>query len=228
MRVANCVLAIVASLLVGAARAEFSGRLSVGTAEMFRGIKMTRDGPAIHGLVQYDSDPGLYAAVWAGRVEFPYGTEKNDMEVDYIVGFSRALAPRVSFDTAVVHYSYPTANLLQDYDWTEWYASAHLFENWTIGVGIAHDWLGAGKTTHTAELTFRYPLPLGLIADMTGGYQDVSPVLGRDYEYYEIGLGRAVHAMQFRIAVVGSNSAAEAIFRDAADTRWIGMVTWAF
>src|SRR4030095_16928762 len=115
------------------------------------------------------------------------------------IGFSRALTSGISFDSAIIRYSYPTSNYLRDYDWTEWYTSAHLFEHWSVGLGIGHDWLGAGETTLNAEATYRYPLPLGLVADLTGGYQDVSNVLGRDYSYYEVGVGRALHGLQFRL-----------------------------
>jgi uncharacterized protein (TIGR02001 family) len=228
VRRAICIIAIAVVLLGRTAHAEFSGRFSLGTAEIFRGIKQTRDGPAVDGLVQYDFDNGFYSAAWAGRVELPISDEGSDVEVDYIIGFSRALTPRASFDSTIIHYTYPTANRLQDYDWTEWYTSAHLFEHWSVGVGIGRDWLGAGETTGNAELTFRYPLPLGLVADLTGGYQDVSSVLGRDYTYYEIGVGRFLRAFQLRVAVVGSSSAAEEIFRDAADARWLGTLTWVF
>jgi uncharacterized protein (TIGR02001 family) len=206
--------------------AEFGGRVGIGSAEIFRGVKQTENGLAINGLLQYDVANGLYAAVWAGRAEFPYSRQGSDVEVDYAAGFGHALTPSISVDTSLIRYSYPTSDL--EYDWTEWYTSARLYEHWTVGVGIARDWLGADKTTSVVELSYRHSLPFGTVFDATGGYRDVSAVVGDDYSYYEFGLSRTLRRFQLRIALVTSDSAARRIFGEAAATRWVGAVTWAF
>ena len=206
--------------------AEFGGRIGIGSAEVFRGVKETEDGLAVTGLLQYDAASGLYAAVWAGRTEFPYSGQGSDVEVDYIVGLGHALTPDISLDTSIIHYSYPTSDL--DYDWTEWYSSARLFDQWTVSVGIARDWLGVSKTTRVVELSYRRSLPYGIVFDATGGYRDVSAVVGEDYSYYDFGLSRALRRVQLRVSLVTSDSAARQIFGDSAATRWVGTVTWAF
>jgi uncharacterized protein (TIGR02001 family) len=206
--------------------AGLGGRVGLATAEMFRGIKQTEDGVAANGLLQYDASNGLYAAVWTGRIDYPYSREGSDVEVDYIAGMGFTVTPHVQLDTSIVRYTYPTSDL--DYDWTEWYTSARLYRRWTIGIGLARDWLGAGKTTQVVELSYRRELPLGFTFDATGGYQNVSAVVGDDYSYYEFGLARTLLRCNFRIALVSSDSAARNIFGDAAATRWIGSVSWAF
>ncbi len=200
----------------------------MGTAEMFRGVKQTLDGPAAEGLAQYDFDNGAYGALWAGRIEFPYSNEGSDLEVDYIAGVGRALTTRLFLDSAIIRYSYPTSHLPRNYDWTEWYNSAHLFERWSVGVGVGRDWLGSGRTTLNVELSYRQPLPLGLVADVTGGHQQVPQDLGRDYEYFELGIGRTLHGVQVRIAYGGTDSDGEYLFGQAAGRRWLGKLTWAF
>jgi len=207
-------------------RAEFGGRLAIGSAEIFRGIKETDDGLAINGLLQYDAASGLYAAVWAGRTEFPYSGQGSDIELDYIAGFGYALTPDISLDTSITRYSYPTSDL--DYDWTEWYTSARLYERWTVSVGFARDWLGVGKTTRVVELSYRHRLPYGIVFDATAGYRDVSAVVGQDYSYYDFGLSRTLRRVQLRVSLITSDSAARQIFGDAAATRWVGTVSWAF
>ncbi len=203
---------------------DVTGRVTLATAQMFRGLKETQDGAAVNGLLQYESDAGLYAAMWVGRDDYAYSNQGSDVEVDYIAGFSRALDARVSFDTSIVRYTYPMSNL--NYDWTEWYASVRVDACCTLGASIGHDWLGANKTTEMVEFTVRYPLPLGVIVDGTAGYQNVSSAVGRDYTYYEFGLGYALQRFQFRIAWVSTDSAAREVFGPAASTRWVGAVSW--
>ncbi len=210
------------------AAAGLSGRVSLATAEIYRGVKQTRDVPVVDGLVQYDSNSGFYGAVWAGQVEFPYSDEGSDVEVDYIVGIGRALTSRIFVDSAVVRYSYPSSSAQRNYDWTEWYTSLRFFDHWSVGVGIGHDWLDGNRTTHNAELTYQHRLPLGVTIDLTGGYQDVSGVVGRDYRYYEVGLGRVLRAIQFRIAFSGTDAAGSRIFGPSGAARWLGRATWSF
>lgn len=222
-------VALCAAVLGGAgplAAADVSGRVTVGSAQMFRGLKETRDGMAVSALLQYESGRGPYVALWAGRAEFPRSQEGSDAEVDYIVGYGRALGERLTFDTSLVHYTYPTSSL--GYDWTEWNASLRWDDCCTLTAGVGSDWRGRDEATSMLELTYRHPLWFGLVADATVGLHDVSRARWRDYRYYELGVGYAFDRVQARVARVSTDSAGRQSFISASRGRWVGTLSLLF
>lgn len=230
MRVSLAVTAgLIGALVMPGAdlHAAWHGRLSTGNDFAFRGISQTREGPALSGLLQYEHADGFYAALWAGRVDYVIGPER-DVELDAVLGYSFRARPSVTIDMAVTRYTYPGADTVRDYDWTEWYTSAHFGSRWIVGVGLGRNWLRTDDTTVAAELTHRYPLPARWLVDVTAGYQTLTDA-DESYAYYAIGLSRGLgERLMLQLELTGTDDRGRRRFGNSTETRWIGTLSWHF
>lgn len=204
------------------------GHVGIGTDYVFRGIRQTADGAAINGTVEYQFERGFYLGVWASRVKFDNSFDSRDVELDYFVGYQGRISKSVTFDTAIVRYTYPGQNNFIDYDWTQWTFGLNIFSQWSLRVGSEENWLGRDKTTSFVDLSYQHPLPLEITLDVTGSYHRVDEIVPRNYRHYELGVSRPVGPLQARIALVGTDSRGRKIFGDRAETRWVGSISWAF
>ncbi len=204
------------------------GHVGIGTDYVFRGVLQTAHGPEINGTLEYQFEPGFYLGVWAGRVAFENRNDTRDVELDYFVGYQGRINRAVAFDTAIIRYTYPGQNNSVDYDWTQWTLGLNVFSRWFFRIGSEENWLGRGKTTRFADLSYRHPLPLELTLDLTGSFHRVDDVVRRNYRHYELGVSRPIGPLQARIALVGTDSRGREVFGDRADTRWIGSIMWSF
>lgn len=206
------------------------GHIGIGTDYVFRGIRQTDDGAAVEGSLEYQFERGFYLGIWTGRVAFENSNDTRDVELDYFVGYQGRINPSMTFDTAVIRYTYPGQGDRLNYNWTQWTLGLNVFSRWFFRVGTEENWLGQEKTTRFADLGYRHPLPLEVTLDLTGSYHRVDDIdfAGRNYRHYEVALSRPIGPLQARIALVGTDSRGREIFGDRADTRWVGSISWSF
>ncbi len=104
----------------------------------FRGISASAGDPAIQGSVTVNHASGFYASAWASSLqETP---EYGSTELDLMAGWTREVAPGLTFDGGLTYYVYPSGDV----------GHANFFEPYaavstTIGpvsakAGVAYAW----------------------------------------------------------------------------------------
>jgi len=115
----------------------------------FRGISASAGDPAIQGSVTVNHASGFYASAWASSLdETP---EYGSTELDLIAGWTREVAPGLTFDGGLTYYVYPSGET----------GHANFFEPFaavstTIGpvsakAGVAYAWKQKGVANGVAK-----------------------------------------------------------------------------
>lgn len=84
-----------------------SGGATLVTDYRFRGLSQTDKDFALQGTISVKHASGLYATVWGSSID-DYVAAASDQELDFIVGYSKAVGP-VTIDGGVLYYYYPGA-----------------------------------------------------------------------------------------------------------------------
>lgn len=186
---------------------EFGWSITVGGTSdyIFRGVSFTQEDPAAQGSIDF-SYGILYAGAWASNID---SGAFEPWELDLYVGVKPTLGP-VTFDFAVLAYTYPAAVASDDLNYIEVKAGAsmEIVKSLTGSVAYYHQFDNSGNVVDAdyVEGTLAYGLPqwgmfspaisgtLGYaVADDTGGLAD-------DYTYWNAGLSLTVEkfTMDFR------------------------------
>lgn len=218
-RVAICGLALV---FAGSARAEWNAAAGITTDYLHRGINQTFSGPAIQASAEYASSAGWFAGVWASRVDFGSFDDRR-AELDYYVGYGRRVHRRLALETSFIRYDY-RGDAARDYDWQELQLTAFIGDHLSATWGHAENWAAADERTNLLEVTLRYPLPAGLVLDVTAGRNFASDVLGRDYDFGQIGVSRPIS--QFVVRAAYADSDLTDLPRRMIRGRWLLSLVW--
>jgi uncharacterized protein (TIGR02001 family) len=100
----------------------FSATITGVTDYRDRGISQSDESPAIQGSIDWEHDSGLYAGVWASRVDFNDGGEAK-FELDTYLGYAHEWGG-FEWDYMVNGIFYPTASDTLDYDLVEFTVAA--------------------------------------------------------------------------------------------------------
>ncbi|MDD9893835.1 MAG: TorF family putative porin [Gammaproteobacteria bacterium] len=98
----KALFASAAVMAAGVASAEVTGNFAVVSDYIFRGADSS-NGPAVQGGLDYSHASGLYAGVWMSNASL--GTNSDQDEVDYYVGYGLGLNENLSLDIGVVNYN---------------------------------------------------------------------------------------------------------------------------
>ena len=93
---------VVASLALGlsaVAQANIIGNISVTSNYVSRGVTQTNDQAAVQGGLDYTTEEGIYAGVWASNVS-------DGTEIDLYVGYQNSVEG-FDYSVGVVRYEYP-------------------------------------------------------------------------------------------------------------------------
>lgn len=85
--------------------AEVTAGAALTSNYIWRGFSQTQDDAALSGSVDYSDESGLYAGIWASKVDFA----DADVEVDVYVGMSGDINDDFSWDVGLLSYNYPGA-----------------------------------------------------------------------------------------------------------------------
>jgi len=217
MRAITLVLAL---LFAGYAQGEWSA--GIASDYLHRGINQTSSGPAIQASAEFSSSTGWFAGVWASRVDFG-SFDDRVAELDYYVGYGQRVDRHLAFETTLIRYDYH-GDAARDYDWQELQLTAFVGDHVSATWGHGDNWAAADERTNPLEATFRYPLPAGLVLDLTAGRHFVSDVLGRNYDYGQLGLSRPISQFVIRAAYADSDLAD--LPRRMIRARWLLSLTW--
>lgn len=221
-RVARASTVGLALLLAASAQAEWNAAAVIATDYLHRGINQTLSGPAIQASAEYSSSAGWFAGLWASRVDFESFDDRR-AELDYYVGYGRRVHRRLAFETTFIRYDY-RGDAARDYDWQELQLTAFIGDHLSATWAHAENWAAADERTNLLEGTLRYPLPAGLILDLTAGRHFVSDALGRDYDYGQLGVSRPIS--QFVVRAAYADSDLTDLPRQMIRGRWLLSLTW--
>jgi uncharacterized protein (TIGR02001 family) len=220
--VATAVALLIAQLPAARAHADFDARLDLISRYIYRGIDFSGQEPALQGRIEYATDLGLYAGVWASTAES--SDDDRTAQVDYFAGYQQRLTPALALDATFIRYTYTGGGVGDVYDWSEAQLTAHVRDHWSITAAVADDWYGWSGTTWSMESSWYYaPAPLWML-DATLGHNAVYDAIGFDYQWAELGLTRQIGALHARVGYSATRGAAD--FGELTDARWIVSVGW--
>lgn len=154
----------------------FSGTAAIVSDYVFRGISQSDENAAIQGSLEWRHDAGPFLGVWGSSVDFDDGDQAS-VELDWYGGFASEFRG-VSYDLRAIYYSYPGANVVNDYDFWELGLSLGVEPipdaTLTIGYNYSPDYFAESGDGHYlyGEAKYRLgmlPLPVTLKAG--GGRQ---------------------------------------------------------
>ena len=213
---------LIAQLPASDAQAEIEARLDLTNRYIYRGINLSDDDAALQGRVEYATDLGFYAGMWASRAESSY--DDRNAQVDYFAGYQRRLNRALALDATLIRYTYTGGGVGDRYDWSEAQVTAHVRDHWSITAAVADDWYGWSGTTWSVESSWYYaPAPRWML-DATLGHNAVTDAIGFDYRWAEIGFTRQLGAVHARLGFSATRGAPD--LGELADDRWIVSVGW--
>lgn len=98
-----------------AALADFSANIGATSNYVWRGASQTGNNPAIQGGIDYESELGLYAGVWASNVNFGDDYSDAETEVDGYFGWGMDFSEDVGIDLGYVYYHYGQNEIGSDF-----------------------------------------------------------------------------------------------------------------
>lgn len=173
--------------LSGMAKAETSFDLSLKTKPTYRGVLLATDNqPVVQALVEYTTETGLYAGIWASRLQTDQ--DGRDSEVDYFVGYQRRLTTWFAIDTTLQRYTYQGGEFGNRYDWSELQLATHLGNHLTLIVAAGDNWIGSKEHSYIAELSWRYAVNERFTVLGNVGKHFAERVIPNNFAYREAGL----------------------------------------
>jgi uncharacterized protein (TIGR02001 family) len=197
------------------AASPWSATLAVTSDYRFRGISQTDRGAAVQGSIDFASETGLFAGVWASNLDFNDPGDTS-IEVDLYAGYSYAFSDTTSATLKAIYYAYPDQdNALPDYDYWEFVAGlSHDFGKFALGAELAYSPDFFGEVGDALALTGTLTVPLcdelwffdgGVSASGHLGEQWFDEPLLIDYLYYDLGLSASAGIFTLDVRWVGTD-----------------------
>jgi uncharacterized protein (TIGR02001 family) len=194
-----------------AAASPWSATLAVTSDYRFRGQSQTDRGVAVQGSIDFASENGFFAGIWASNIDFNDPGDTS-IEVDLYAGITTAVSESTEATFKVVYYAYPDQdNLNNDYDYVELLASiSHDFGGASVTGEIAYSPDYFAQTGSAIALTGTLEVPLAEWLSASGhlGYQWIDDEIGYgtpDYMYYDIGLSATWNILTFDVRYVDTD-----------------------
>ncbi|MGO4549785.1 TorF family putative porin [Lysobacter sp. 2RAF19] len=195
--------------------ADFSGNATLTSDYVWRGSTQTHGDPAVQAGLKVAGASGLYATAWGTNVEFAPDTHARS-ELDFTVGWSKALSGDWALDINLLRYQYPSTTI--DLNWTELNSTLTWKNTYWASVGWSDEALGydasgtyalVGAKLPVSE-TFRFETALAHY------FLDDAVVAEDGYTHGAISAVWAFHApFELRLTAHGTDSNARRIFGDA-------------
>jgi len=199
-----------------------SGNIAIATDYRFRGISQSDTNFAIQGGFDLSFESGFYAGVWASNVDFA-----DDIEMDWLVGYTNELNEDLSLDLGYIYYDYPgteetirTLNSNAKDDYQEVFA-ALAYKDLTVGVHYSDDYyLETGEfiyiyadygfeLSHGIGLSLHYGLNLLEFSSTDSNPKDAERAFltggADDYVDYSVSLSKELVELNLSLSWVGTD-----------------------
>jgi len=202
-----------------AAASPWSATLAVTSDYRFRGISQSDEGVAVQGSIDFASESGFFAGIWASNIDFDDAASyDSNIEVDLYAGYTLAVGESTSLAGKFVYYAYPDSDTppgFGDYDYYEIIGSlSHDFGGASITGEVAYspDFFGEVGDAIAATGTIAVPLcdklwffdgGLAASGHLGGQWFDDSALL--DYTFYDLGLSASAGAFTVDVRWIGTD-----------------------
>jgi uncharacterized protein (TIGR02001 family) len=199
-------------------RFDVGGDVTLATDYMFRGVSQTMSSAAVHGCLEVTHESGLSAYLWASNVDFVADGDPDDgarVEMDLMLGYTRAVSDRFTASASLVRYFFPGTNPGFDYDYSEWIGSLTVDDRHTLSLGYAPDVFGAGESGMYVSAATSFDLPGDLVLSAEIGHYDLEAVYGESYRHGSVGISRSVDAFTWQLSYHVTDNNARNLFYES-------------
>ncbi|OJY88618.1 MAG: hypothetical protein BGP25_02905 [Lysobacterales bacterium 63-13] len=209
--------AIVGAMSLGSntKAADFSGNAALTTDYVWRGSTQTQGEPAVQAGFKVAGKSGLYASVWSSNVKFAAETRAN-AELDFTVGWGKALNDDWAVDVNVLRYQYPATAL--DLNWIEFNGTLTYKDHYWAAVGHSNEALGYDAAGTYVQAGAKFPINDAFRIEVSVAHYFLSDeVVARSgYSHAQFsGVWAFKDPFELRVTAHATDSDAKAIFGDA-------------
>ncbi len=201
-------------LACGASAADLHGNATLTTDYVWRGSTQTQGDPAVQAGLTLTGGSGLYASAWGSNVRFAPETGANT-ELDFIVGWGKALSDDWAADVNVTRYQYPATAV--DLNWTELNGTLTYRGDYWVSVGWSHQALGYAAAGTYTLVGAKFPVNdrLRIEASLAHYILDDAVVAGRGYSHGQLSAIWAFKApLELRLTAHATDTHAKRLFGD--------------
>ena len=190
-----------------------TGSVALTSEYRLRGISQTDTDPAIQGGVTITTKPGFYVSTWASNLSGTGSFGGDNMELDLIGGYSKAVGP-VTLDGGVIYYVYPGT---KGFDFVELYGSAS-GKVGPLNAKLGAYWapeqkaiaFGPNTKSHNIWVYTDWGLPISgtpITLKAHGGYSsgNSSYTRGKDIFDYAVGADLTYKSLTLNVSFVGTD-----------------------
>ena len=199
---AACAVTALGLLFVGHASAQersthdsaLHGFVSVGTADVFRGLQRHRDGLAVQAALRWAITDRVFVGAHVAPAEFikPDGRVSDDVELDYYIGLWHELGDDAALQLRLTRYTYPGSDDVVEYDYDEFSLGVEIGARWLASLSVERYALPFADYAGAAEIQWRTALGRKLEASAAlGGARYFDSTAG-GYGYWDVGISRPV------------------------------------
>lgn len=211
---AVCAVGALTFAAAQAQAADFTGNATLTSDYVWRGSTQTHGDPAVQAGFKVAGESGFYASAWGSNVEFAPETHASS-ELDFTVGWGRALSADWAVDVNVLRYQYPSTTI--DLNWTELNGTLTWKSNYWASLGWSNEALGYDESGTYALVGAKFPVndAFRFEATLAHYFLDDAVVAENGYTHGLVGAVWAFKApFELRVTAHGTDSNAKRIFGD--------------
>ncbi len=206
----------------------WSASVGATTNYVYRGVSLSDNRGALQLGVNYQSQPGWFAGVWASNVD-PFPGDTAFKELDGYAGYTRPLWDAFSVRGTYTHYGYLQNPPPLRYDHNEVAATLAYLDVLAATISYTPDSssysnLGVAqkRSTLAYEVTGRWPLGFGVALAAGGGYYDLHDLFGVSYWAGDVGLSYAYRDLSVDLTRFFVDATAARLYQEAsANGTWV-------
>lgn len=172
-----------------------NGYLSVGTADIYRGLARHDRAIAFQGEIRYQVSDPFFVGVHLGQASYRAGQNgmSNDIEFDYYVGWTHQASEHAALQLRITRYTYPGSNdRFVEYDYNEVRFGLEWQDHWSLAMALSDTGLDFTGGDIYAQILWRTMVPFGLeVSAALGGGRSLSEREER-YAYWDVGVSRGI------------------------------------
>lgn len=207
----------------------WSNGAAVATEYVWRGQSLTDGKPALVGELKLTHESGVYAGVWAGRLDLGEGTDTS-VELDYFLGWAKRF-DKLSLNAGYLYRQRPSDVL--DLDFEEVVASvSYDFGVARVGVGgyYAWDYFQGGNSLYryaNVRVPVGKPRGVQLLAIASAGHYDFGNRAIGDYGNLDLRLVALRNGWEYSVGYGDTDvdrARSGLLTRDQTGGRWRAQV----
>ncbi len=211
-------IALVGMHSASAAESDVSIELTLTTDYVFRGVSQTMTSPALQGRLYVSHESGFFAYVWGSNVDYVADggpDDGADIEVDFLVGYSRGISDRVAVTASWVRYAFPGMKAEIRYDFSEWTGAITVDDTHTVTVAYSPDVFGSGGSSLYYSASTIFDLRANLELALELGRYDLRNSYGDSYDHAAVSIAGGFELLKWTLGYHRTSGDAKMIFHES-------------